>query len=398
MRQEYIETLRHPVVGRLSLIQLISYFGTWFSQVAIFSMMVSYGADETTIALVAAMGMLPAVLLAPIIGIVIDRIEFKKLMMILLVVEISMTLSFIFINSLESVWILMILIFIRSSAASILFSAEMSLFPKIVRGKMLKNTNEIHSIIWSLCYASGMAIGGIATHYMGFDMAFTIDALLYSIAIFVLLGLEISLNEEISRESNWVMFKDGFDYFISHKKIVHLVILHASLGLTSFDALVTLLADFQYKEVIAVPLAIGWMNATRALALMIGPFFVSRVVNRDTLHYFFMLEGIFIIIWSQSQFNFYIGLLGLFGAGFFTTTLWSYTYLLIQEEIEPKFMGRVISYNDMFFMLTNVFVALFIGYGAKFGLSLEMITIILGFGFIATAIYYNWLRRNYLIS
>jgi len=398
MRQEYIETLRHPVVGRLSLIQLISYFGTWFSQVAIFSMMVSYGADETTIALVAAMGMLPAVLLAPIIGIIIDRIEFKKLMMILLMVEISMTLSFIFINTLESVWILMILIFIRSSAASILFSAEMSLFPKIVRGKMLKNTNEIHSIIWSLCYASGMAIGGIATHYMGFDMAFTIDALLYSIAIFVLLGLEISLKEEISRESNWVMFKDGFDYFVSHKKIVHLVILHASLGLTSFDALVTLLADFQYKEVIAVPLAIGWMNATRALALMIGPFFVSRVVNRDTLHYFFMLEGIFIIIWSQSQFNFYIGLLGLFGAGFFTTTLWSYTYLLIQEEIEPKFMGRVISYNDMFFMLTNVFVALFIGYGAKFGLSLEMITIMLGFGFIATAIYYNWLRRNYLIS
>jgi len=398
MTKDYIETLKHPVVGRLSLIQLISYFGTWFSQVAIFSMMVSYGADETTIALVAAMGMLPAVLLAPIIGIIIDRVDFKKLMMSLLMIEIMMTLSFIFIDSLEYVWVLMILIFVRSSAASILFSAEMSLFPKIVKGKMLKNTNEIHSIIWSLCYASGMAIGGIATHYMGFDMAFLIDALLYSIAIFVLLGLNISLKEEITRESNWVMFKDGFNYFISHKKIVHLVILHASLGLTSFDALVTLLADFEYREVIAVPLAIGWMNATRALALMIGPFFISRVVNKDTLHYFFMLEGIFIIIWSQSQFNFYIGLLGLFGAGFFTTTLWSYTYLLIQEEIEPKFMGRVISYNDMFFMLTNVFVALFIGYGAKFGLGLEMITIILGFGFIATAIYYMWLRKNYLIS
>ncbi|MEA3492711.1 MAG: MFS transporter [Campylobacterota bacterium] len=392
----YIDTLKHPIIGRLSLIQLISYFGTWFSQVAIFSMLVAYGADEVTIALVAAMGMLPAVVLAPVIGIIIDRIPFKKLMMILLIIEIVITLSFILIDSLEYVWVLMILIFIRSSAASMLFSAEMALFPKILKGKMLKNTNEIHSIIWSLCYASGMAVGGLATYYMGFDTAFLIDALLYTIALFILLGLQLSLDQEIHRDSNWVMFKEGFAYFLSHKKIIHLVLLHAALGFTSFDALVTLLADFDYKEIIAVPLAIGWMNATRAVALMIGPFFVTNIINKKTLHYFFILEGLGIILWSQLQFNFYLGLIGLFAAGFFTTTLWSYTYLLIQEEINPRFMGRVISYNDMFFMLVNVFVALFIGYGAEWGLSLESITIILGMGFIATAGYYRWFQKHYL--
>lgn len=391
----YTETLKHPVIGRLSLIQLISYFGTWFSQVAIFSMLVSYHADEVTIALVAAMGMLPAVILAPIIGIIIDRIPFKKLMTLLLAIEVSMTLSFMLINSLESIWVLMILIFVRSSAASMLFSAEMSLFPKILKGKMLKNTNEIHSIIWSLCYASGMAVGGLATYYMGFDTAFLIDALLYLLAIFILLGLQLSLEEEIHRDSNWQMLKDGFHYFISNRKILHLVLLHAALGLTSFDALVTLLADFDYKELIAVPLAIGWMNATRAIALMVGPFFVSNIINKNTLHYFFILESLGIILWSQLQFNFYFGLVGLFTAGFFTTTLWSYTYLLIQEEIEPKFMGRVISYNDMFFMLANVLVALFIGYSAEWGLSLEYITVILGLGFIVTAGYYAWFKRRY---
>ena len=82
----YLETLKHPVIGRLSLIQLISYFGTWFSQVAIFSMLVSFGADAITIAYTAAMAMLPAVVLAPMIGIIIDRINFKKLMLLLLLV------------------------------------------------------------------------------------------------------------------------------------------------------------------------------------------------------------------------------------------------------------------------------------------------------------------------
>ena len=394
----YVETLRHPVIRRLSLIQLISYFGTWFSQVAIFSMLVSYGADEITIAITAAMAMLPAVILAPVIGLIIDKIDFKKLMMTLLIVEITMTLSFILINSLEYIWVLMILIFIRSAAASMLFSAEMALFPKLLSGKMLKNTNEIHSIIWSLCYAMGMAVGGIVTYYIGFHMAFFIDAILYTIAVLLLIGLQISLEKVTHKESNWYMLKDGFNYIKSQKKIMHLILIHSAIGLTSFDALITLLADFQYKEYIAVPLAIGWMNATRAVGLMIGPFFISKIISKNNLHYFFILQGLAIILWSLLEYNFYLALIGLFITGLFITTLWSYTYLLIQEETDKKFMGRVISYNDMFFMLSNVATAMFIGYAAKWGMSLDNITFILGLGFFFFAIYYLWFKKSYLAN
>lgn len=392
----YLDTLKHPIIRRLSLIQFISYFGTWFSQVAIFSMLVSFGADEITIAVTAAMAMLPAVILAPLIGLIIDRIDFKKLMGILLLIEISMTLGFIFINSLEHAWILMIFIFIRSSAASMLFSAEMSLFPKLVSGDMLKNTNEIHSVIWSICYALGMAVGGIVTYYIGFDLAFTIDALLYTIAVILLIGLHISIQKVTHTESNFKMIKDGFHYLKSQKKILHLILLHASIGLTSFDALITLLADFTYKEIIAVPLAIGWMNATRAIGLIIGPFVISKMISKHNLHYFFILQGLAIMLWSTLEYNFYFALIGLFITGFFITTLWSYTYLLIQEETDPKYMGRVISYNDMFFMLSNVATALFIGYAVKWGLSLENITFTLGFGFLVVAGYYLWFKRHYI--
>ena len=392
----YLDTLKHPVIRRLSLIQFISYFGTWFSQVAIFSMIVSFGASEVTIALTAAMAMLPAVVLAPLIGLIIDRIEFKKLMSVLLLIEISMTLGFIFINSLEYIWVLMILIFIRSSAASLLFSAEMALFPKLVSGEMLKNTNEIHSVIWSICYALGMAVGGIVTYYVGFDMAFTIDAVLYSVAVLLLIGLHISVEKVAHTESSMQMLKNGYYYLKSHKKILHLILLHASIGLTSFDALITLLADFQYKALIAVPLAIGWMNATRALGLMIGPFLISKIVSKQNLHYFFILQGLAIMLWSLLEYNFYLALIGLFITGVFITTLWSYTYLLIQEETDTKYMGRVISYNDMFFMLSNVATALFIGYASKWGLSLEGITFTLGIGFFMVALYYLWFKKHYI--
>jgi len=392
----YIQALKHPVVARLSLIQLISYFGTWFSQVAIFSMLVEYQASAVTISLTAAMAMLPAVVLAPVIGIVIDRIPFKRLMMPLLIIEICMTIGFTFINSLLQVWLLMIFIFIRSAASSMLFSAEMSLFPKIIEGEMLKNTNEIHSIIWSFTYAAGMAAGGVATYYFGYDTAFLIDALLYTVAFFILLGLKLDLALSEKLHSHWQMFKNGFDYLRSHPKLLHLIFLHATLGLTSFDALVTLLADYQYKILIAVPLAIGWINAVRATALMIGPFFIGNWINSQNLHRFFLLEGFAIILWSQMQDNFYWSLVALFGVGFFTSTLWSYTYLMLQEETESDYMGRIISYNDMFFMLSNIATALFIGYAFKWGLSLSATTFTLGIGFIGAALYYLWFRKKYL--
>jgi len=59
-------------------------------------------------------------------------------------------------------------------------------------------------------------------------------------------------------------------------------------------------------------------------------------------------------------------------------------------------MGRVISYNDMFFMLSNVATALFVGYASKWGLSLEGITFTLGLGFFMVAGYYIWLKKHYL--
>lgn len=392
----YLDVLKHPVVAQLTLIQFISYFGTWFSQVAIASMMIEYGASPLAIAYIFMMIMLPAIVLAPISGWIIDRISFKKLMGTLLLIEISMTLLFTTVNSLNDINLLMLFIFIRSTASSILFSAEMALFPKILKGEMLKKTNEIHSIVWSVCFALGMAIGGIVTYHFGYDTTFLIDVTLYCIAFMLLLRLQLILEPIKHTESAVNMMKSGFVYLKNHKKLIHLILLHATLGLTSFDTLLTLLADLHYKYVLAVPLAIGWINATRALAMTIGPLLLSKYINDKNLHYFFALQGIAIIGWSFIQHSYAMSIVAMLGMGLLTTSLWSYTYYMLQQEIEMKFLGRVIAYNDMIFMIFNTIVTLFVGYTAKMGLPLQTITFIMGFGFIFTAFYYQWFKKYYL--
>ena len=106
------------------------------------------------------------------------------------------------------------------------------------------------------------------------------------------------------------------------------------------------------------------------------------------LHYLLIFQGLSIILWGFMQENFYISLIALFFVGLSTTILWSFTYALIQDLCDEKFIGRVISYNDMFFMLSCITTTLFIGLMASLT-SVDIITILLGVGFLAFAFYYT---------
>ena len=378
----------HKIIRDLSLVQFIAYFGAWFSNVAIYTMLVDFGSTEMAISVVTAMHFIPAILIAPISGAIIDRVKIKPLMIFLLSTEFLMTILFLTIDNKEQIWFLMILIFIRMSAASMFFSTEMSLLAKLLNGKPLQMANEIHSIIWSFTYAVGMAVSGFVVNSFGHKTAFIIDAIIFAVALIVFIRIDFVVKASQTTDKIFQLIKDGFIYIKNNKLILHLIFLHSSVGLTSFDALITILAKNEYKYIISVPLAIGLSNAVRAVALMFGPMFISKYVTKENLHYLLAFQGLAIILWSLTQSNFYISLISLFIVGLSTTTLWSFTYALLQNNCDEKYIGRVISYNDMFFMLSCVVTTLFIGLMASL-ISTDIITILLGIGFLAFAFYYT---------
>ena len=124
----------HKVVRQLSAVQFIAYFGAWFSNVAIYTMLVDFGASAVVIATVTAMHLIPGIILAPFSGSIVDRLPVKPLMIALLSTELVMTLSFLSIDSLNDIWLLLILLFIRMGSASMFFTSEMTLLPKILGG------------------------------------------------------------------------------------------------------------------------------------------------------------------------------------------------------------------------------------------------------------------------
>jgi hypothetical protein len=274
----------------------------------------------------------------------------------------------------------------------------MSLLPRILEGKSLQAANEIHSIIWSLSYTLGMALSGIVVYWVGIRAAFLLDAGLFVFALLLLKGLVFDLKSENADGRFIIMMREAYYYIRTNKVVLHLMLLHAVIGFTAFDALIALSVQHYYANIIAISLGIGLLNASRAVGLVIGPMVLGKWVNNKRLGWLFVIESVTIGLWGMVMENFYLSLIASVLVGFVTTTLWSYTYTLLQHHIRSEFYGRVVAYNDMIFLGVGAFTSLLIGYLAQNTISLETITFILGSFFILCALYYGWIRRYYRLK
>ncbi|QCD52924.1 MFS transporter [Campylobacter sp. RM16192] len=394
--QKFISLLkREHVFARLSLIQLICYFGVWFSHTGVFTLLIELDAPVWAITLAAAMAFLPGVVLAPFSGVIVDKFNPKPMLVALIIVEAVTVFILIFINSLDLLWLLFIIIFVRSAAGGTYFQVEMSMFPKILSKSDLKLANEIHALIFSISYTSGMGLAGIYIHFFGIKSAFLLDCALYILTLFMLLKIDIKNIAKNTGKSALNMLKEGLSYMKQNPLVMHLIILHSIVGVTSYDALVALLADYQYKELLSASLVIGFINACRSIALLIGPIVLSKFINTKTLVYIYIGHGIGVCVWGILQFNFYLGFLGTMAAGFFTSSLWSYTFTLLQQKCDDKYYGRIIAYNDMIYLGIGALTSAGIGLLFRLGLSLWGITIIMGCMFFLGAIYWSVVYKKY---
>lgn len=386
----------HPIVRRLTFIQLLSYFGAWFSNVAIYALLIELNVSATLIAVIAALHFLPGALLAPFSGALIDSVNPKRLMLGLLAVEIISTLFLLTIQSSEDIYLLYLLIVVRMGAASVYFTAEMSLLPKLLNGTELKTANELHSMIWSFCYTVGMAVSGLFVYGFGIKAAFVVDALLFLLSFFLLFSLKIDVSDLTKPlKKIWGSMKEGVIYIQSHPRIIYLLILHAAVGFTAFDALVALMAKTVYPEMSAA-LAIGFIHAVRAVALVIGPMLLAQWINDRRLLSLFFIQGAAIMLWGMLYHHYYLGLIGAFVTGFFTTTLWSYTYTMIQNSTDADYYGRVLAYNDMIFLSVSAFISYIIGVlFDNLGVSIGGILGLMGFLFMLTALFYRYYLQKY---
>ncbi|MBR2221756.1 MAG: MFS transporter [Campylobacter sp.] len=398
MKKYYILLRYKPNLRILSSVQFICYFGMWFSHTGIFALLIELDAPVWAITLAAAMAFIPNVLLAPINGVIVDKFSPKKLMMLMLFIEIIIVFMLIFIDDISLLWLLFIIIFVRMGVGVVYFQTEMSLLPNLMTKKNLKLANEIHSIIWAVSYTAGMGLAGIFIHYFGIKASFLFDFGLYIVGLGLISRLKAPVVIKTTSQNIFNMMKEGLGYIKANPVLMHIIFLHSFVGVTAYDNLIALMAKYQYKEIMSISLIIGFMNMTRAISLVVGPMILSKFINNKTLIWLFIGEFLGIGLWAVLQFDYYLGLIGLVAAGFCTSTLWSYTFTMLQNSCDKRFYGRVIAYKDMVYYLVSATISFMIGVLYESGISLAMITFLMAVIFLFGALYYFIIYRRYTFS
>ncbi len=392
---DYIQILKsETILQRLSVIQLISYFGAWFSNVAIYTLLLEMDVSASVISFVAMLHFLAGVVQAPFSGAVIDSLKPKKLMLGIILIELLATFFLIFVTSVDDLMLLYVLIFLKMAAASFYFTTEMSLLPKILPVKKLQKANEMHSVIWSFSYTLGMSLGGFVVYAFGVKFAFLFDSIMFLSAFVLLYTLKMEVDLVHKNENLGKMMQDTFVYLKKEPLAWQLMLLHAFVGLTAFDALVALMVDKYYAGLLATSLALGLLHASRAVGLVIGPMVLSKFLNNRVVVLLFFAQALAVLIWAFVMSNFYFSLLASLLVGLFTTTLWSYTYTLLQKNIEEKYYGRIVAYNDMLFLSSAAFTSFMIGFLATHTFSLEAITSFMAGGFVVGGFYFAWIIKK----
>ena len=388
--EQYIDLLkRESLLRRLTLIQFLGYFGAWLTNVAIFTLLIQIDASPIWIGLIASAHFILGIFQAPISGTIIDRVDAKRLMLILIAIEIITTLLLVTVESKEMLYILFTLVTIRMGASSFYFTAEMSLLPKLVSREDLKLANELHSMIWSFTYAIGVAIGGLGVYLFSVQTAFIVDAILFTITFYLLLTLEFPTIERVKMDSFFSSLKDGIRYMKSRIDIVNIILLHSLVGFLAFDSIVALITKEFYSLEIAIPIAIGTINSIKAFALVVGALLFSKYLNSKSFFYFLIFQGFMTAIWGFFIDSFYLSILSVFLIGLLSTLIWSYTYTMLQNLTDPNYYGRVIAYNDMMFLGVSAISSYLTGQLIYSGISYIYILFGIGTIFILSAFFYK---------
>ena len=178
---------RSPTAPRIATflgVEALSAIGSWATVLVIWGYAAyEYDATAADVGLVGLSFSLPAVLLGPLAGAVVDRIGSKTTLAAAKVLGIGAALLLLTAHDFRT---LALLSFLHGIASAFSLPALQALPPRIVDERYLARTNALVSLTDEMAIVLGPVAGAIAIAAFGFRGAFVFDALTYAIGLVAL--------------------------------------------------------------------------------------------------------------------------------------------------------------------------------------------------------------------
>ena len=386
----------------LWLATLVSYAGDWFNLLASAALIGSLTKSGTAVSMLFLARFLPLFFFTPLAGILADRFDRKRILVLSDVLRAVTVASLVFVQLTGQVWLLYLLTVVQFSLSALFAPTHSAVLPNLVEEKDLVTANALDGFTWSTMLAIGALLGGIIASLLGTTAAFLLDALTFLWSAWFISRIvgPTRKEERTGAPTGLLDFVDGLRYLRGEPFILAIALVKAGGALTwgAIDVLqLPLAADyFPIGEQGTITLSIFY--AVTGVGSGLGPLLVRRWLGDSrraslqalTVGFVLLVIGAF----GLSQAN---TLLAAAGAILVRTlgggTIWVFSAALLQTLVADRYRGRVFSFEFAAFTLTQSIAILWAGMAQDtLGLPLQTIFFYSSVGALVVALLWLWVQ------
>ncbi len=354
---------RNADFRRLWLGNIISLLGDWFNFIALINVIGEMTGSPFALGVVFIAKMLPAAIASPVAGLLVDRFDRRRLMIISDVVRAMIVAGLIYADQISSVGLVYLLTVCQVVVSAVFQPAQSAALPNVTTREELLTANTLMAASWSVMLALGAALGGFATAAFGPRVVFAVDSASYLVsAWFIFRAVIPQTSAEGFRGGR--LFRtaaaeivSGWRFLRSHGRIARISTAKATWALAG-GALVYMLAlageaiDPDSKDI-----AIGALFAARGVGTGIGPvlarrFFSDRRIWPALLGSCVAFSGAVYAVFSFLPWSYALVLLVVL-AHSASGANWVLATVMLQERTEDIFRGRVFATEWLLVMLAD---------------------------------------------
>jgi MFS family permease len=265
-------SLAVPNYRKFFLGQAVSLAGTWMQSVALAWLVLQLTGSATWLGLNIALQTLPVLLLGPYAGVVVDRVDKRRLLVgtqltaaVLALVLAVLTLD----HRITLGWVLVLSVLLGIVTA---FDnpARQAFVREMVPGRLVRNAVTLNSVVVNVSRAVGPAIGGVLIAWLGVGACFAFNAASFLAVVGAYLAMDVAAlrtPQPVPHEKG--QLRAGFSYVWRTPGLRIPLLMMALVGTLTYEFQVTLpaLVTGTFHDGAT---ALGWITSAMGAGAVIG--------------------------------------------------------------------------------------------------------------------------------
>ena len=282
----YARLLKNTRFAKLLAGQSISVFGSAVTQIALPTIAVLVlHANPLELGILIALERIPFPILALFVGVWIDRLPRRRVMIIadvlraatIAVVPVSFGVGFLGLPLLYAVALV-------TGVLTIFFDlAYLSYVPELVDRERLSDANSTLQMSTSVAGLAGPGLGGLLIQAVGAARAMGVDAASFVVSFLSLLWMGQDSSPAQRRESQgmWRDLSEGLAHVFTNRVLRPLIMVFG-VAMICAHMLEPNLYPFAYSTLRFTPAILGWILTVGGAAAVVGAYSTPRVIRRFT--------------------------------------------------------------------------------------------------------------------